>query len=90
MAEQAELDGIRSWGGQLLNAFGSQLANNVTGNTAEKVPDQVNTEEVQGKPTPGQAMAGRMQNIVGNNGVMFVVGGTILLVAAVAIMGARK
>lgn len=90
MSNQAELDGIRGWGSTLVQAFGSRLADNVTGTTAERQPDKNNTEEQQGQPTPGQQMAGRMQNLVGGQGFTLLVGGVVLAVAVVAIMGARK
>lgn len=89
MAEQRDLDGSRGgWFGQLTTAFGERLADNLTG--AERQPDTNNPSTQQGQPTPSEQMAGRAQAIMGNRTTLLLVGGTVLVVAVVAIMGARK
>lgn len=90
MAEQRDLDGQRGgWFGQLTEAFGQRLADNVTGG-AERQPDTNNPSTQQGQPTPAEQMAGRAQAIMSNRTTLILVGGTVLVVAVVAIMGARK
>jgi len=88
MAEQGFLDGIAQWGGARLDNFGSTLANNISG--AEKTPDQNNPEELTGKPTPAQQMAGQIPKIMNDSKTMILIGGGVVaVVAVIAMLGSK-
>jgi hypothetical protein len=91
MANQGFLDGLAAWGGQRLDNFGSQVADNITGGAGpERKPDLINPEEQTGKPTPAQQMAGQMPRILQDSKTMLMIGGGVVaVVAVVAMMGSK-